>query len=155
MRILCTICQHPDRSLIDVSLLRDGTRFTARRYYLSRSALDRHRRHILRTVPNEDREVGASNSETQSLLLKVDSMILDCEHALAKARADRNSSALVKVMRELRANVELKHRLLQSHERAHETRIGPGSTSASGRGGPPSGNLYERAQILSLQIITN
>src|SRR5262249_44811963 len=90
-----------------------------------------------------------------ALLFKVDAMIRDCEHALAEAKADRNSSALVKVMRELRANVELKHRLLQPQERAHETKIRHGHTSASERRDPSSENLYERAQIVSLQIIPN
>ena len=82
-------------------------------------------------------------------------MIRDCEQVLAQAKADRNSSALVKLMRELRANVALKHRLLQRQERAYGTGIGPGQTSAPGREESPSENLYERVQILSQRIITN
>lgn len=111
----CSICR-PERVSLDVSLLQNGTRFTARQYGLSRSALDRHRRHVLPTVPNEDREAGAGNSETQALLLKVDVIIRDCEQALAQARADSDSSALVKLMRELRANVALKSTENESKE---------------------------------------
>jgi len=155
MAMPCTICQHPQRTVIDVSLLRDGTRPTARQYGLSRSALDRHRRHVLRAVPNEDCEAGAGNNEMQALLFKVDAMIRDCEQALAQAKTDRDSSALVKLMRELRANVAFKHRLLQWQERANGTEIGPGGTSAPGREQSPSGNLYDRIQILSLRIITD
>jgi hypothetical protein len=42
----CSICRHPQRDLIDVSLLRDGTRAAARQYQVSRPALDRHTRHL-------------------------------------------------------------------------------------------------------------
>ena len=42
----CTICHHPQHEDIAVSLFRDGTRATARRFQVSRSALDRHKRHF-------------------------------------------------------------------------------------------------------------
>jgi DNA invertase Pin-like site-specific DNA recombinase len=42
----CTICHHPQHENIAVSLFRDGTRTTARRFQVSRSALDRHKRHF-------------------------------------------------------------------------------------------------------------
>src|SRR5437868_4317962 len=53
----CTICHHPQHEEIAVSLFRDGTRATARRFQLSRSALDRHKRHLL------DRIVKAQQAE--------------------------------------------------------------------------------------------
>jgi DNA invertase Pin-like site-specific DNA recombinase len=42
----CTICHHPQHEEIAVSLFRDGTRATARRFQVSRPALDRHKRHL-------------------------------------------------------------------------------------------------------------
>jgi uncharacterized protein (DUF111 family) len=42
----CTICHHPQHEDIAVSVFRDGTRTTARRFQVSRSALDRHKRHF-------------------------------------------------------------------------------------------------------------
>jgi len=39
----CSICRHQQRALIDVSLLREGTRFTARQFQVSRpSAIYTH-----------------------------------------------------------------------------------------------------------------
>src|ERR1700730_16583676 len=42
----CTICHHPQHEEIAVSLFRDGTRATARRFQVSRSALNRHKGHL-------------------------------------------------------------------------------------------------------------
>jgi hypothetical protein len=42
MPVRCSICQHPQRNSIDVSLVRDGTRCTARQFQVSRPA-DDHR----------------------------------------------------------------------------------------------------------------
>jgi len=100
-------------------------------------------------VSNKDGEVCASKNETQALLLKVDSMIRDCEQAILEAKADRDSSALVKLMRELRASVALKHHLLQQQERANGTGIGFGETSEPGRKELSSESVYERVEILS------
>ena len=42
----CTICHHPRHEEIAVSLFRDGTRATARRFQVSLPSLDRHKRHL-------------------------------------------------------------------------------------------------------------
>ncbi len=53
----CTICHHSRHDEIAVSLFRDGTRTTARQFQVSRSALDRHKRHL------PDRIVKAQQTE--------------------------------------------------------------------------------------------
>src|ERR1035441_8824400 len=42
----CTICHHPEHREIAISLFRDGTRATARRFQVSLPALDRHKSHL-------------------------------------------------------------------------------------------------------------
>ena len=47
----CSICRHPKLDSINVSLVRDGTRFTAREFQISRPALNRHKRHLTTSLP--------------------------------------------------------------------------------------------------------
>jgi resolvase-like protein len=42
----CSICHHPQQEEIAISLFRDGTRATARRFQVSLPSLDRHKRHL-------------------------------------------------------------------------------------------------------------
>lgn len=46
----CTICHDPRHEEITVSLFRDGTRVTARRFQVSLLSLDRHKRHLPDTI---------------------------------------------------------------------------------------------------------
>jgi len=70
----CSICRHQQRALIDVSLLREGTRFTARQFQVSRPSLDRHKKHLSQSVAIADqtREIAASSDESTPLLSQLE-----------------------------------------------------------------------------------
>ena len=77
----CSICRHPQRDLINVSLLRDGTRFTARQFKVSRPALDRHKRHLPQTLAAADQvpEVAvSSDGATPPILSQLEVWIGHC-----------------------------------------------------------------------------
>ena len=115
----CSICRHPERASIAVSLLRDGTRYTARQYQVSRSALDRHKRHLPQTVSAcQAREVAPSSDGATSLLSQLDGMIRHCESALSQAQANKSFPGAMRAIKELRAYFELKCKL-ESEARKH------------------------------------
>ena len=117
----CTICRHPQRDSIDVSVLRDGTRFTARRFQVSRPSLDRHKKHLPKSVAAADqaREVAASSVPTTPLLPQLEGLIRHCESALSQAQANKNFPGAMRAIKELRAHFELKYKL-ESKERKHQ-----------------------------------
>jgi len=119
MLLRCSICRNPQRASIDVSLLRDGTRSTARQYQVSLSALDRHKRHLQKTVAaDQTGEVAASTDGTTPLLSQLDVVIRHCQSALAQAQANKNFPGAMRAIKELRAYFELKCKL-ESDERKH------------------------------------
>jgi hypothetical protein len=86
MSVRCSICQHPLRSSIDVSLVRDGTRSTARQFQISRPALDRHKHHVRTSVPIQARSTGGQTADgvtrpddSHSLLSELDVLMRRCE----------------------------------------------------------------------------
>jgi hypothetical protein len=109
----CSICRHQQRDSINVSLLRDGTRFTARQFQISRPSLDRHKRHLLQPVPAADQipEVAASVDGTTSIGSRVETLLRHCEKALSQAQASNNLPGVMRAIRELRAYLELQHKL--------------------------------------------
>jgi hypothetical protein len=109
----CSICRHLQRDSINVSLLRDGTRFTARQFQVSRPSLDRHKRHLLKTVPAADQVPGvaASIDGATSIRSRVETSIRHCEKALNQAQASNNLPGVMRAIRELRAYLELQHKL--------------------------------------------
>jgi hypothetical protein len=115
----CSICRHPERASIDVSVLRDGTRLTARQFQVSRPSLDRHKRHLSQIVAADQAQVVAtSNDGAIPLPSRLDVMIRHCESALSQAQANKNFSGAMRAIRELRAYFELKCKL-ESDERKH------------------------------------
>lgn len=113
----CTICRHPQRDSIDVSVLRDGTRFTARQFQISRPALDRHKRHLPQNVvADQADEIPASSDGKTPLLSRLEVMIRHCESALSQAQANKNLPGGMRAIRELRGYFELKCKL-QAEER--------------------------------------
>ena len=115
----CSICRHPQRALIDVSVLRDGTRLTAREFRVSRPSLDRHKRHLSQIVAADQAQVFATrNDGAIPLLSRLDVMIRHCESALSQAQANRNFSCAMRAIRELRGYFELKCKL-ESDELKH------------------------------------
>jgi hypothetical protein len=115
----CSICRHPERASIDVSVLRDGTRLTARQFQVSRPSLDRHKRHLSQIVAADQAQVVAtSNDGAIPLLSRLDIMIRHCESALSQAQANKNFPGAMRAIRELRAYFELKCKV-ESEERKH------------------------------------
>jgi len=103
---------------INVSLLRDGTRYTARQFQVSRPALDRHKRHFRTSVPSqahaaegETADVVARPDCTQSPLSELDVLMRRCEQALIRATASGDFGQVLRVVKELRSCLELRVKL--------------------------------------------
>jgi hypothetical protein len=105
----CTICRHPQLEEIAVSLVRNGTRDTARRFGMSRSALDRHKKHLPSTLvkAHEAKEVAAASS----VLSQLRELVSDCRIIAGKAQAARQWSQATAALREVRSTLELLARL--------------------------------------------
>jgi hypothetical protein len=116
----CTICHHPQHEEIAVSLFRDGTRATARRFQVSRPALDRHKGHLPGTIVKaQQAEVVC---EATSLLTRVESLMQESQTIAAAAKLERNWPAATSALREARGCLELLGKLrgeLQQHGSLH------------------------------------
>ncbi len=122
----CTICHHPQHEEIAVSLFRDGTRATARRFQVSLPALDRHKSHLPGTLAKaQHAEVVC---EATSLLARVESLMQESEKIAAAAKREKNWAAATSALREARGCLELLGKLrgelqqpgaLHVHKHAH------------------------------------
>src|ERR1700730_9087665 len=124
----CTICCNPQHEEIAVSLFRDGTRPTARRFQLSLPALDRHKGHLPGTIIKaQQAEVVC---ESTSLLARVESLMQESEKIAAAAKLEKNWPAATSALREARGCLELLGKLrgelqqpgsfhLHRHEHVH------------------------------------
>jgi hypothetical protein len=126
----CTICLHPQREEIAVSLFRDGTRATARQFQVSLPALDRHKGHLSCTVINALQADVVS--EATSLLNRIESLMQESEKIAAAAKLEKNWPAATSALREARGCLELLARLrgelqqtgsihLHKHAHTHNT----------------------------------
>ena len=124
----CTICHHPQHEEIAVSLFRDGTRATARRFQVSRPALDRHKAHLPGTIVKAQQAEVAC--EATSLLTRVESLMQESEKIAAAAKLEKNWPAATSALREARGCLELLGKLrgelqqpgslhLHKHEHVH------------------------------------
>jgi hypothetical protein len=118
MSARCSICQHPLRSSIDVSLVRDGTRSTARQFQISRPALHRHKRHIRTSVPIQDRStrgqttnVTARPDDTHSPFSELEVLMRRCEQALIQETGTGDFCRVLRVVKEIRSCLELRVKL--------------------------------------------
>lgn len=108
--------------MINVSLLRDGTRSTVRQFQISRSALDRHKHHLTASVEfpidgSGDHRAAPTPealSETRGdlVLSQLEVMIRRSENAINQALADRDFRIVMPAMREQRAQLELKNKIV-------------------------------------------
>jgi hypothetical protein len=101
--------QHPQKEEIGFSLLRDGTRDAATRFGVSRSALDRHKRHLpdVLVKAHVAQEVAASSS----LLSQIKGLTDEFRTIAAKALAAQQWSAATAALREVRACMEFTSKL--------------------------------------------
>src|ERR1700739_523295 len=114
----CSICLHQRLDFINVSLLRDGTRAAAREFEVSRSALDRHKRHLATSLQLQRGETASQNSEANARsdgtlppLAALELLTLECRQTLIQAKASKNSSHVVRALKEMRACQECHGRL--------------------------------------------
>jgi hypothetical protein len=151
----CSICRHPQRDSVDVSVLRDGIRSTARQFQISRSALDRHKRHLSQSIAaHEAREVAVSSDSETPLFPQLEVWIRHCNGALSQAQADKNFRGIIQAIKEQRAYLELKYKL-QTEERRqrglHKDRAQQGSGASDGLQRPPE-DIYASIQAITLRL---
>src|ERR1700694_1041051 len=92
-----TICCTPQHEEIPVSLFRAGPRATARRFRVSRPALDRHKGHLPGTIVKaQQAEVVC---EATSLLARVESLMQESEKIAAAAKLEKNWPAATSALR--------------------------------------------------------
>src|ERR1700730_3142993 len=96
----CTICCNPQHEEIAVSLFRDCTRATARRFQVSLPALDRHKGHLPGTIVKAQQV--AVVCEATSLLARVESLMQESEKIAAAAKLEKNWPAATSALREAR-----------------------------------------------------
>jgi hypothetical protein len=144
MSTRCSICRHPLRDSINVSLLRDGTRSTARQFQVSRPALDRHKRHVKTSVPIQAHAAGGKTADvvarpddTHSPLSDLDVLMRRCEQALIQETGSGDFGQVLRVVREIRSCLELRVKLEAQKTRdvfavpAHQPRRAPGDAELS------------------------
>src|ERR1700737_740459 len=101
----CTICHHPQREEIAVSLFRDGTRATARQFQVSLAALDLHKGHLPGTIVRAQQV--AVVCEATSLLARVESLMQESEKIATAAKLEKNWPAATSALRGARGCLEL------------------------------------------------
>jgi|ERR1017187_1628557 hypothetical protein len=114
----CTVCAHPKVEEINAEVARGlSNRDTARRFKVSKSAVDRHREHILEVLSRatEAKEVASADH----LLAEVEALRIRAMSLLEKAEGESAFTAAAGLMREARGCLELLGRL------AGELREGP------------------------------
>jgi len=110
----CSICRHPELHEINVSVLRDGIRATARRYHISRPALGRHKGHLPTFLQSEVEIGGAPDpvplrrtAEADCSSSKLGDLLRLCERNLLRALDGTNVSTVYKALKETRACLQL------------------------------------------------
>jgi hypothetical protein len=118
---VCSICNHSDRSAIDKAMV-DGAslRVVSGQFAVSRSAVDRHRKHLAPalTMAKQAERV----TESTSLLSRVERIVSRCESIAEAATRERDWLPAIAASRELRGCLELLGKL--SGEIQSGTKVG-------------------------------
>jgi hypothetical protein len=114
--------------------------------------LQRHKQHISPSTVFEKEEIGGSQSETEPVLSQLEVTIRHCNDAVNYAKRKKDVSGMLRALKELRAHLELKNRLMQSDKPKYRV-----STPALNQASVPDRqqgpeDVYTRIQILTLQI---
>src|SRR5215475_12208067 len=108
MSARCSICRHRLRDSIEVSVLRDGTRSTARQFQVSRPALHRLKRHMSQPgAAPEAWEYVTSEDSATALRSRIEGSIHCSENALRQAQANKDFPGMIRAVRELRGCLRL------------------------------------------------
>ena len=105
MASACSICRHPRRDEINLSLIQNGTRPTARTFGLSKASVDRHKKHLPAQLASEPAAETATDSST--LLARVEQLMRESELIAAAAKGAKNWGAACAALREARTCLEL------------------------------------------------
>ena len=154
MSLRCSICPHPKLDLINVSLLRDGTRSTVREFQISRSALDRHKRHLKDSVEFQAGPTPAeplSNAQGDPVLSQLEVMIRHSENTISQAVAAKDFRIVTRAMREQRAQLELKNKIV-SERRNHRLVAGRADQKSPAIEASAIDDPYEQLAIVALRV---
>jgi hypothetical protein len=158
----CSICRHPKLDMINVSLLRDGTRSTVREFQISRSALDRHKRHLTESVKFQVERgaihrVGPTPAEPLNepqedpVLAQLEVMIRRSENTMSQAVTDKDFRIVIRAMREQRAQLELKSRIVSEQRRNRLFAVRADQESPSSEASPAE-DIYEQLALVTLRL---
>ncbi len=102
----CGICSHPRRPDIDAAMV-DGAslRAIAGQFGTTKSALDRHRKHIAPALAQAKQ--ASEVAEASSLLSRVEKLVSRCERICSKAEEQEHWTGAVAAIREMRGCLEL------------------------------------------------
>ena len=118
--------------------------------------LDRHKRHLSQAlVPDQPLEIVAnSDGATPPLLMQLDIMIRHCERALVQAQANKSLHGTLRVIKEMRAYLELKCKV-EAEERKRPA-LPKDRLDEKSRAGDtlkrPTADPYDRLEAIILQI---
>jgi len=113
---VCTICTHPERHAIDVSLVhREPYLAIARSYSVSRDALRNHAKEHLPELLAKAKKA-TEVAEANSLLDRVESLYRRTEAILEAAESNSEWGTALAAIRECRGNLELMGRVTKELE---------------------------------------
>src|SRR5215469_3004826 len=108
MSARCSICRHPPRDSINVSLLRDGTRSTGSAISgIAALPAPPQAAHVANQC-RPSRSGGVANRDSAiPLRSRIEGSIQCCENLFKQAQANNDSPGMMRAMRELRGHLEL------------------------------------------------
>lgn len=158
----CSICRHPKLDMINVSLLRDGTRSTVREFQISRSALDRHKHHLTESAEfqvdgSADHRAGLTPAEPLNeaqgdpVLSQLEVMIRRSENTISQAVAAKDFRIVMQAMREQRAQLELKNKIV-SERRKHRLFAGRADQKSPATEASATEDPREQIRLITLRV---
>jgi hypothetical protein len=118
----CTICYHPQHEEIAISLFRDGTRATARRFQVSLPALDRHKGHLPRTLVRAQQ--AQQIMDATSLLSRVEEVVNDARRITRQAEEKEELSTALAGLKTITHSLELFGKLKGELQRGAVVQVG-------------------------------
>ena len=124
----CSICIHPDRETIDQELI-SGTpvRDIAGRHGVSKSSIDRHKKHIPQSLTKAQEAVVASNADT--LLYEVKTLLEQAQSLTGAAQAAGDLRTALQGIGKVKEILELLARLAGEIDNSTKVQVNIGSPS--------------------------
>jgi hypothetical protein len=118
----CTICRHPQHEEIALSLFRDGTRATARRFQVSLPALDRHKGHLPSTLARAQQ--AQEVMDATALLARVGEVVNDARRITRQAEEREELSTALAGLKTITHSLELFGKLNGELQRGRAVQVG-------------------------------